>query len=82
MNFLPKSFKIFEIENAFEKLATKWHPDRHKEHRKTAEARFHDIAEAFDVLSDHNKRAHYDEMLHREYSLTDAQSTFNRFFSE
>jgi DnaJ-class molecular chaperone len=63
-------------------LATKWHPDRHKEHRKTAEARFHDIAEAFDVLSDHNKRADYDQLLHREYSIADAQSTFNRFFSE
>ena len=37
----------FEIENAYEKQASKWHPDRHKEHRKTAEAKFGEIAEAF-----------------------------------
>jgi DnaJ-class molecular chaperone len=60
---------LFEIENAYEKLAAKWHPDRHKEHRKTAESKFHDISEAFEVLSDRNKRAHYDELLIKQYSL-------------
>lgn len=79
---VSESASLFEIESAFEKLASKWHPDKHKEHRKTAEQRFHDIAEAFEVLSDHNKRAHYDELLHHEYSLADANSTFERFFNE
>lgn len=73
---------LFEIENAYQRLAAKWHPDKHKEHRKTAEARFKEISEAFDILSDHNKRAHYDEILNREYSLADATSTFDRFFNE
>jgi DnaJ-class molecular chaperone len=59
-----------------------WHPDKHKEHRKTAEAKFHDIAEAFEVLSDRNKRAHYDELLNNQYSLEDANSTFEKFFNE
>jgi DnaJ-class molecular chaperone len=35
---------LFEIENAYEKLAAKWHPDKHKEHRKSAEIKFHDIS--------------------------------------
>lgn len=73
---------LFEIENAYESLAAKWHPDKHKEHRKTAQAKFHDIAEAFEVLSDRNKRAHYDEILVKQYSLEDAQTTFDRFFNE
>jgi DnaJ-class molecular chaperone len=76
------SASLFEIESAYEKLAAKWHPDKHKEHRKTAETKFQDIAEAFEVLSDRNKRAHYDELLSKEYSLADAQKTFDRFFNE
>jgi len=63
-------------------LAAKWHPDKHKEHRKSAETRFKEIAEASEVLSDQNKRSHYDEILHKEYSLADAQATFDRFFNE
>jgi DnaJ-class molecular chaperone len=66
---ISESASLFEIENAYEKLAAKWHPDRHKEHRKTAESKFHDISEAFEVLSDRNKRAHYDELLIKQYSL-------------
>jgi curved DNA-binding protein CbpA len=33
-------------------------------------------------LSDRNKRAHYDELLIKQYSLEDAHSTFDRFFNE
>lgn len=67
---------------AYEKLASKWHPDKHKEHRKSAELKFQEIAEAYEVLSDRNKRAHYDELLSHSYNLQDANSTFERFFNE
>jgi len=73
---IPENASLFEIENAYEKLASKWHPDKHKEHRKSAELKFQEIAEAFEVLSDRNKRAHYDEILSHEYNLEDAHSTF------
>ena len=33
---LPENASLFEIESAYEKLAAKFHPDKHKEHRKTA----------------------------------------------
>lgn len=79
---IPENASLFEIESAYEKLAAKWHPDKHKEHRKSAEAKFHDINEAFEVLSDRNKRASYDQVLSRAYSLEDANSTFERFFNE
>lgn len=79
---VSENASLFEIESAYEKLAAKWHPDKHKEHRKSAEAKFHDISEAFEVLSDRNKRSHYDELLSHQYSLEDAHSTFDQFFNE
>lgn len=79
---VSENASLFEIESAYERLAAKWHPDKHKEHRKSAETKFHEISEAFEVLSDRNKRSHYDELLSKEYSLQDANSTFERFFNE
>src|SRR3990172_7820236 len=47
-----------EIKKAFRKLAMRYHPDRNKE--DGAEARFKEIGEAYEVLSDSEKRAAYD----------------------
>ena len=33
---IPENASLFEIESAYEKLAAKWHPDKNKEHRKSA----------------------------------------------
>jgi curved DNA-binding protein len=49
-----------DIKKAYRKLARKFHPDVSKE--KDAEARFKDINEANEVLSDPEKRAAYDRM--------------------
>jgi len=50
-----------DIKKAYRKLALKWHPDQHGEDgRAEAEARFKSISEAYEVLSDHEKRARYD----------------------
>lgn len=50
-----------EIKKAYRQLALKWHPDRHKEgQRAEAEQRFKRISEAYEVLSDPEKRAKYD----------------------
>lgn len=72
----------FEIEQAYQKLATYWHPDRHKDNRRHAEIKFHDVNEAYEVLSNRNKRAHFDELYKKEYSMEDANKTFERFFEE
>lgn len=50
-----------EIKKAYRKLALKWHPDRVKPDQKdAAEKKFKEIGEAFEVLSDPQKRKAYD----------------------
>ncbi|XP_037616676.1 dnaJ homolog subfamily B member 9-like [Sebastes umbrosus] len=50
------------IKKAFHKLALKYHPDRNKE--PDAEAKFREIAEAYETLSDDKRRREYDQFGH------------------
>jgi len=50
-----------EIRSAFRKLARKYHPDVAKD-KKTAEEKFKEINEAYEVLSDPEKRKKYDQL--------------------
>ncbi len=50
-----------EIRKAYRKLAKKYHPD-YNPSDKPAEERFKEINEAYEVLSDSNKRSHYDRL--------------------
>jgi molecular chaperone DnaJ len=53
-----------KISKIFRKLSLKWHPDKWvdgtEEEKKTAEEKFKEIAEAYSVLSDEQKREEYD----------------------
>lgn len=48
-----------EVKKAYRKLARQYHPDRNPGD-KAAEAKFKEVQEAYDVLSDKDKRAQYD----------------------
>ena len=52
-----------ELKKAYRKLAMKYHPDRNPDD-KEAEKKFKEAAEAYDVLSDSQKRAKYDKFGH------------------
>ena len=50
-----------DIKSAFRKLALQYHPDRNPDN-KQAEDKFKEINEAYEVLSDPEKRARYDQL--------------------
>ena len=53
-----------EIKRAFKKLALQHHPDRNPDNVQEAERAFKEVAEAYEVLSDQDKRRRYDRFGH------------------
>lgn len=83
-----------EIKKAFRVLAKKWHPDKNQGN-KTAEEKFKEISEAYDVLSDVLKRKKFDDFVkasqkNRAYSYkkradsdqTEYETEFSDFFKQ
>ena len=62
---VPRNAGDDEIKKAYRKLAMKYHPDRNQgDAAKEAEAKFKEIKEAYEILSDGQKRAAYDQYGH------------------
>jgi molecular chaperone DnaJ len=64
---IDKGASEIEIKKAFKKLALKYHPDRNPDN-KEAEEKFKEINEAYQVLSDPEKKARYDQFGTADFS--------------
>lgn len=60
---VAREASVDDIKKAFRRLAVKYHPDKNP-NDTTAEERFKEAAEAYEVLSDQEKRARYDRYGH------------------
>lgn len=59
-----------EIRKAFRKLARKYHPDVNRDDPKAAEEKFKEINEAYEVLSNPERRAQYDQFGHAAFDAS------------
>ena len=60
---VTRSATIDEVKKSYRKLAMEFHPDRNPDN-KEAEEKFKEATEAYEVLSDTDKRARYDRFGH------------------
>ena len=65
---VSKSASADEIKKAYRKQALAWHPDRHKDEKEEAEKRFKEINEAYQVLSNPQKKSVYDQFGHDAFT--------------
>jgi len=73
---IKKDVTSEDIKKAYRMLAIKHHPDKHQG-EKAAEEKFKEISEAYEVLSDANKRATYDQFGHDGLKGTFGGGGFN-----
>lgn len=82
---VDKNASLDDIKKAYRKLAMKYHPDKNPGD-KQAEEKFKEAAQAYEILSDQNKRAQYDQFGHSAFEgggsggYSNAEDIFREFF--
>lgn len=71
---VPRDADLAEIKTAYKKLALKWHPDKNLNNQEHAKEQFQVVQQAYEVLSDRQERAWYDN--HREQILKGSNSGY------
>uniref|UniRef100_A0A8C8AXB2 J domain-containing protein n=1 Tax=Otus sunia TaxID=257818 RepID=A0A8C8AXB2_9STRI len=79
---LQKSASQDDVRKSYYKLALKWHPDKNLSNKEEAEKKFKAVAEAYQVLSDPQKRLCYSRSVkesrsHRESATEGYDSCFD-----
>ncbi|ARC53509.1 molecular chaperone DnaJ [Candidatus Riesia pediculischaeffi] len=77
---IPNDAEDKDIKKAYKRLAMKYHPDRNKGN-KHSEDRFKEIKEAYEILSDPQKRSTYDQYGHSAFDQIKMNGGFNNDFS-
>ena len=82
---VSRTASVEEIKRSYRRLAMKYHPDRNHQNKSQAEAAFKECAEAYEVLSDEEKRRRYDQFGHagvagqHDFSHMDVGDIFSMF---
>ncbi|WP_216782664.1 molecular chaperone DnaJ [Candidatus Profftia tarda] len=83
---VPRDAEEREIKKAYKRMAIKFHPDRNPEDVK-AEEKFKEVKEAYEILTNAQKRAAYDQYGHKAFQQggmggTDGSTDFNDIFGD
>jgi DnaJ-class molecular chaperone len=89
---VPQDAHAATLKKAYRTLAMKWHPDKNPDNQAAAQAKFQEISEAYDVLSDPQKRYIYNRWGEEglkagaggggayDFHMGDASELFSRIF--
>lgn len=85
---LKKDCSGDDIKKAFRKLAVKHHPDKNPDNKEEATEKFKELSEAYEILSDEDKRKKYDKYgfeganMKDSFSFAHADDIFKHFFGD
>ncbi|WP_343189186.1 molecular chaperone DnaJ [Buchnera aphidicola (Chaitoregma tattakana)] len=77
---ISQSATDIEIKKAYKRLAIKYHPDRNQGN-KSYEEKFKEVKEAYEILSNSEKRSAYDKYGHQAFDQTSSNNNFHGSYS-